>query len=135
MFDSAIISLIALGGATVFGLQGALSLAVRHHMVRDHTLSACNRIALSKEAYIANIPVVYGAVIFYGLVLTQLLRGINHIEMQLFWLNSAMFAALLVTCYYAYIMFFRLGIFCMGCLRIYLANFMMAAALLSYQLF
>ena len=133
MFDSAIISLIALGGATVFGLQGALSLAVRHHMVHDHTLSACNRIALSKEARIANIPVAYGAVIFYGLILAQLLRGITHNEIHLFWLNSVVIAALLVTCYYAYVMFFRLSIVCMGCLRIYLANIMMAAALFSYQ--
>ena len=51
----------------------------------------------------------------------------------LFWLNSGMVVTLLVTCYYAYVMFFRLNIVCMGCLRIYLANLMMAAALLAYQ--
>jgi hypothetical protein len=57
----------------------------------------------------------------------------NQPEIPLFWLNSAMVTALIVTCYYAYVMFYRLNIVCMGCLRIYLANLMMAAALLAYQ--
>jgi len=135
MHDSAIFSLIALGGAALFGLQGALSLAVRHGQVREHhPFSACNKVALAKEAQIAKIPVAYGAVIFYGLVLAQLLRSIYQEEIQLYWLNSAMVAVLLVTCYYAYIMFFKLRIVCMGCLRIYLANLLMAAALSAYHL-
>ena len=136
MHDSSIFSLIALGGAAIFGLQGALSLAVRHHIVRDHhPLSACNIVALSKESRIANIPVAYGAVIFYGFVLTQLLRGIYLEDIQMFWLNSAMVASLLLTCYYAYVMFFKLRLVCMGCLRISLANLLMAAALLAYHLY
>ncbi len=134
MLDASIISLIALGGAALFGLQGSISLAVRHHLVRElQQRSACDRVALSKEANIANIPVAYGAVIFYGLVLFLLFRGMNQPEIPLFWLNSAMVTALIVTCYYAYVMFFRLNIVCMGCLRIYLANLMMSAALLAYQ--
>ena len=134
MLDTSSISLIALGGAAIFGLQGALSLAVQHHLVRDHhQLSACDKVAHSKEALIANIPVAYGAVIFYGLVLFLLIRGIFLEEILLFWFNSGMVVTLLVTCYYAYVMFFRLKIVCMGCLRIYLANLMMAAALLAYQ--
>ena len=53
MHDSAIFSLIAFGGAAIFGLQGALSLAVRHNQVRTHhQFSACNKVALSKEAHI-----------------------------------------------------------------------------------
>jgi uncharacterized membrane protein len=136
MHDSAIFSLIAFGGAAIFGLQGALSLAVRHHQVRaHHPYSACNKVALSKEAQIAKIPVAYGAVIFYGFVLSQLLRNIYLEEIQLYWLNSAMVAAMLVTCYYAYIMFFKLRLVCMGCLRIYLANLLMAAALSAYHLY
>ena len=135
MLDASIISLIALGGAALFGLQGSISLAVRHHLVRElQQRSVCDRVAHSKEANIANIPVAYGAVIFYGLVLFLLFRGMYQPEeIPLFWLNSAMVAALIVTCYYAYVMFFRLNIVCMGCLRIYLANLMMAAALLAYQ--
>jgi hypothetical protein len=35
MLDASIISLIALGGAALFGLQGSISLAVRHHLVRE----------------------------------------------------------------------------------------------------
>ena len=136
MHDSAIFILIAFGGAAIFGLQGALSLAVRHHQVRaHHPFSACNKVALSKEAEIAKIPVAYGAVIFYGFVLAQLLRNIYLHEIQLYWINSAMVAAMLVTCYYAYIMFFKLRLVCMGCLRIYLANLLMAAALSAYHLY
>ena len=136
MHDSAIFSLIAFGGAAIFGLQGALSLAVRHHQVRaHHPYSACNKVALSKEAQIAKIPVAYGAVIFYGFVLAQLLRNFYLQEIQLYWLNYAMVAAMLVTCYYAYIMFFKLRLVCMGCLRIYLANLLMAAALSAYHLY
>ena len=136
MHDSAIFSLIAFGGAAIFGLQGALSLAVRHHQVRaHHPFSACNKVALSKEAQIAKIPVAYGAVIFYGFVLSQLLRNIYLEEIQLYWLNSAMVVAMLVTGYYAYIMFFKLRLVCMGCLRIYLANLLMAAALSAYHLY
>ena len=136
MHDSAIFSLIAFGGAAIFGLQGALSLVVRHHQVRaHHPLSACNKVALSKEAQIAKIPVAYGAVIFYGFVLAQLLGNIYLEEIQLYWLNFAMVAAMLVTCYYAYIMFFKLRLVCMGCLRIYLANLLMAAALSAYHLY
>ena len=136
MHDSAIFSLIAFGGAAIFGLQGSLSLAVRHHQVKaHHPYSACNKVALSKEAQIAKIPVAYGAVIFYGFVLSQLLRNIYLEEIQLYWLNSAMVAAMLVTCYYAYIMFFKLRLVCMGCLRIYLANLLMATALSAYHLY
>ena len=136
MHDSAIFSLIAFGGAAIFGLQGALSLAVRHNQIRaHHPFSACNKVALSKEAQIAKIPVAYGAVIFYGFVLAQLLRNIYLEEIQLYWLNSAMVAAILVTCYYAYIMFFKLRLVCMGCLRIYLANLLMAAALYAHHLY
>jgi uncharacterized membrane protein len=136
MYDSAIFSLIAFGGAAIFGLQGALSLAVQHSQVRDHhPFSACNKVALSKEAQIAKIPVAYGAVIFYGFVLAQLLRNIYLEEIQLYWLNSAMVAAMLVTCYYAYVMLFKLRLVCMGCLRIYLANLLMAAALSAYHLY
>ena len=70
MLDASIISLIALGGAALFGLQGSISLAVKYHLVRElQQRSACDRVAHSKEANIANIPVAYGAVIFYGLVL------------------------------------------------------------------
>ena len=136
MHDSAIFSLIAFGGAAIFGLQGALSLALRHKQVRDHhPFSACNKVALSKEAQIVKIPVAYVAVIFYGFVLAQLLRNIYLEEIQFYWLNFAMVAAMLVTCYYAYIMFFKLRLVCMGCLRIYLANLLMAAALSAYHLY
>ena len=134
MLDTSMISLIAFGGAAFFGLQGSISLAVRYHFVREFPKwSACDRVAHSKEAYIANIPVAYGAVIFYGLVLFLLFsHGINQPEITIFWLNSSMVVVLLVTCYYANLMFFRLKIVCMGCLRIYLSNLMMAAALFAF---
>ena len=136
MFDPAQISLIALAFAAIFGLQGALSLAIRHHLAEDHNpLSACNRIALSKEARILNVPVAYGAVMLYGFVLVILVRGIYLEELQIFWLNSVISMAMLVTCYYAFVMFFKLHLFCMGCIRIYLANLLMVAALSFYHLY
>jgi len=130
------ISMIAFGVAAIFGLQGALNLAVQHHMAQGHDKqSACNKVVRSKEAYLANIPLAYGAVIFYGLVLFELLLVIFNDETQLFWLNSVMILVILVTCYYAFVMFFKLRIICMGCLRIYLANLLMAAALLTNHLY
>ncbi len=136
MLNSNMISMIAFGGAAIFGLQGALNLAVQHHMLQGHDKqSPCNKVVRSKEAYLANIPVAYGAVIFYGLVLFELLLAIFDDEIQLFWINSGMVLVIPVTCYYAFVMFFKLRIICMGCLRIYLANLLMAAALLSYHLY
>jgi len=136
MLNSATVSLIAFGGAAIFGLQGALILAARHHMVQGYDKqSACNKIVHSKEAYLANIPVAYGVVIFYCLVLFELLLLTFDDEIQLFWINSGMVLATLVTCYYAFVMFFKLRIICMGCLRIYLANLLMAAALLCHHLY
>ena len=130
------ISMIAFGGAAIFGLQGALNLAMQHHMAQgNHKQSACNKVVRSKEAYLANIPVAYGAVIFYCLVLFELLFVIFDDEIQLFWINFGMVLAILVTCYYAFVMFFKLRIICMSCLRIYLANLLMAAVLLSYHLY
>ena len=91
MLNSATVSLIAFGGAAIFGLQGALNLVAQHHMGQGHDKqSACNKVSRSKEAYLANIPVAYGAVIFYGLVLFELLLRIFDDEIQLFWLNSGM---------------------------------------------
>ncbi|MBC8258598.1 MAG: vitamin K epoxide reductase family protein [SAR324 cluster bacterium] len=136
MLDPALISLLALGAAALFGLQGALILAVKHNLVRsNHHGSACSKIVLSKEAFIAKIPVAYGAVVFYALVLYLLISGVFLQEMPLFWLNTGVVVALLVTCYYAYLMFFKLRLVCMGCLRIYLANLLMGASLLAYHFY
>lgn len=136
MFDSSLISLIALGGAALFGLQGAVSLAIRHHIFRDcHRQSACDKVTRSKEAYISRFPAAYAAVIFYSLVLFLLINGTYQGEVQLFLLNTGMIIALLATCYYAFQMFYRLGVICIGCLRVHLANLMMASALLFYNFY
>jgi uncharacterized membrane protein len=134
MLDSSLLSLIALGGAALFGLQGAVSLAIRHHIFRDyHRQSACDKVTRSKEAYISKFPAASAAVIFYCLVLYLLIRGFYQGEIHILLLNAAMIIALLATCYYAYQMFYRLRIICIGCLRVHLANLLMGSALLFYH--
>ena len=135
MPDSSFLSLVALGGATLFGLHGALGLAIKHHFFRNnHLNSACGKFATSNESYTLIFPVAYAAVIFYCMVLFILIRGIYLDEIHVLLLNAAMIMALLATCYYAFKMFFRLRVICSGCIRVHLANLMMSSALLYYNI-
>ena len=130
MNDSENILLIAIGFAAVFGLQGALNLAAKHLLANfNEQHLPCNKIILSKKAFFAKIPLAYLAVIFYIIVIVQLFLMMSHKKIQLFWFNFEIIIATLITFYYAYIMFFELRIICKGCIRIYLANILMAIAL------
>lgn len=130
------IFLIALGGAAFFGLQGAITLAVRHALAVNHTRhSPCDRLVRMPEARLAGIPVAFGAVVFYLFVLVLLIRMLISSGDPMPLLGPVIIVALLVTCYYAYILFFKLRILCMGCIRIYLANGLMGGALLGYYWF
>ena len=134
MPDSSFLSLVALGGAALFGLHGAVGLAIKHQFFRNnHLNSACDKVAISKEAYTLIFPAACAAVIFYCMVLFILIRGIYQDEIQILLLNAAMIMALIATCYYAFKMFFRLRIICIGCIRVHLANLMMSSALLYYN--
>ena len=134
MPDSSFLSLVALGGAALFGLHGAVGLAIKHHFFRNnHLNSTCDKAAISKEAYTSIFPASCAAVIFYCMVLFILIRGIYQDEIHILLLNVAIILALLATCYYAFKMFFRLRVICIGCIRVHLANLMMSSALLYYN--
>ena len=134
MPDSSFLSLVALGGATLFGLHGAVGLAIKHHFFRNnHLNSAGDKVAISKEAYNLIFPAACAAVIFYCMVLFILNRGIYQDEIHILLLNTVMIMALLATCFYTFKMFFKLRVICVVCIRIHLANLMMSSALLYYN--
>ena len=134
MPDSSFLSLVAVGGSALFGLHGAVGLAIKHHFFRNYHLnSTCDKAAISKEAYTSIFPASCAAVIFYCMVLFILIRGIYQDEIHILLLNAAIILALLATCYYAFKMFFRLRVICIGCIRVHLANLMMSSALLYYN--
>ena len=134
MPDSTFLSLVAVGGAALFGLHGAVGLAIKHHFLRNIYLnSACDKVAMLKGTYTLIFPAACAAVIFYCMVLFILIRGIYQDEIHILLLNVAMIMALLATGYYAFKMFFRLRVICIGCIRVHLANLMMSSALLYYN--
>ena len=134
MPDSSFLSLVAVGGAALFGLHGAVGLAIKHHLLRNTYLnSACDKVALFKGTFTSVFPAACAAVIFYCMVLFILIRGIYQDEIQILLLNTAMIMALLATGFYAFKMFFKLHVICVGCIRVHLANLMMSSALLYYN--
>lgn len=121
--------LLAMGGSCVFGLQGSISLALRHRLAQDAPrMAKCDRVLRSPYANVAGIPIAYSAVVFYALVLLALIQVVQG-ALPRVWLDGAIVVGLGVTCYYAFILFCRLRIVCAGCLRIYLANLMLGIAL------
>ena len=134
MTDSSFLSLIVVGGAALFGLHGAVGLAIKHHLFRNTYLnSACDKVGMLKGTYTSIFPAACVAVIFYCMVLFILIRGIYLNEIHILFLNAAMILAMMATCFYAFKMFFRLRVICVGCIRIHLANLMMSSALLYYN--
>ena len=134
MPDSSFLSLVAVGGAALFGLHGAVGLAIKHYFLRNTYLnSTCDKAAISKEAYTSIFPASCAAVIFYCMVLFILIRGIYQDEIHILLLNAAMILAMLASCFYAFKMFFSLRVICIGCIRVHLANLMMSSALLYYN--
>ena len=134
MPDSSFLSLVAVGGAALFGLHGAVGLAIKHHLLRNTYLnSVCDKVAMLKRTYTLIFPAACAAVIFYCMVLFILIRGIYQDEIHILLLNAAIILALLATCYYPFKMFFRLRVICIGCIRVHLANLMMSSALLYYN--
>ena len=134
MPDSSFLSLIAVGGAALFGLHGAIGLAIKNHFLRINFLnSMCNRDSLSKDTNTSRFSAACAAVIFYSIVLFILIRGIFHNEINILLLNTAIILALLASGYYAFKMLFRLHIICIGCIRVHLANLMMSSAMLFYN--
>ena len=136
MPDSSFLSLIAVGGAALFGLHGAVGLAIKHHFLRNTYLnSACDKVAMLKGTYTLIFPAACAAVIFYCMVLFILIRGIFQDEIHILLLNSAMIMAVLATGFYVFKMIFRLSVICVGCIRIHLANLIMSSALMYYNFY
>jgi len=134
MADSSFLSLVAVGGAALFGLHGALGLALKDHFLRNTYLSStCDKVSMLKGTYTSIFPAACVAVVFYCMVLFILIRGIYQDETHILLLNVAMIMAFLATSYYAFKMFFRLRIVCIGCIRVHLANLIMSSALLFYN--
>ena len=136
MPDSSFLSLIAVGGAALFGLHGALGLTIKHHFLRKtYFNSDCDKVAMLKGTNTSIFPAAYAAVIFYCMVLFILIRGIYQHEIHILLLNAAMILALLATGFYALKMFFRLPVICVGCIRVHLANLIMSSALMYYNFY
>ena len=132
MPDSSFLSLIAVGGSAIFGLHGALGLAIKHHFLKNTYLSTtCDKIARLKVTSI--FSVACAAVMFYCMILFILIRGIYEDETNILFLNVSIIMALLTTCYYSFKMFFRSRKLCVGCIRVHMANLLMSFALLFYN--
>ena len=132
MSDSSFLGLVAVGGAAIFGLHGALGLAIKHHFLRNSYFNnKCDNISLLKGKSI--FPAACAAVIFYCMVLFILIRGIYEDETNILFLNVSIIMALLTTCYYSFKMFFRLRNLCIGCIRVHMANLLMSFAMLFYN--
>ena len=133
MPDSSFISLIAVGGAALFGIHGAVGLAIKNHFLRNNYLNYTYlKVAKSKETYNSIFLSACVAVLFYCMVLFILIRGIYLNEIHILLLNASMIMALLATGYYAFKML-RLRVICIGCIRVHLANLMMSSAILFYN--
>ena len=134
MPDSSFLSLIAVGGAALYGLHGALGLAIKNHFLRNNYLnSTCDGVSTSKEKDTSIFFVACAAVMFYCIVLFIIIRVIFHNEIHIFLLNAAMILALLTTIYFAVKLFFSLHNICIGCIRVHLANLLMASGMLFYN--
>ena len=134
MSDLSFFSLVAVGGAALFGLHGSLIIAIKHLSLRKiYQNSNCDKVALLKRTHTSNFPTACAAVIFYLMVLLILIGGIYQNEIQIFLLNTVMIIAVFSTGYYILKMHFRSRVFCIDCIRVHLANLMMSFAILFYN--
>ena len=134
--NSEILTLIAIGIASIFGLQGALKLAIDHYNLDKNKFpSSCNKILLTKEAFFFKIPIAYLSVIFYVALLVQLFLIMNEEKINLYWINFEILFLVFITIYYALVMFIKLKLICLGCLRIYLANILIGISLIYYHFY
>ena len=91
MPDSSFLSLFAVGGAALFGLHGAVGLAIKHHFLRKTYLNSdCDKVAMLKGTYTLIFPAACAAVIFYCMVLFILIRGIYQDEILILLLNTCL---------------------------------------------
>jgi len=132
--ESTAICLIGLGVLALVGLQNSLILASRHKMLAKGN-TPCSQVVHSSYAFIGKIPVAYFAVLFYGGILGQLFQMIQQERIVWIWISSEVALAVLISCYYAYLLFYKLRLLCVACVRLYLINALMALVLLGYHWF
>ena len=136
MTDYTFLILVAVGGSAFFGLHGALGLAIKHYFLKKNYLYlACGKTALSNTAYNSILLTSCMGIIFYCMVLFIIIRGIYNNEISILLLNTAMIIGIIATSYYAFKMFFRIRVVCVGCIRVHLANLMMSSALIFYNFY
>ena len=133
MMESTAISLIGLAVLALVGLQNSLMLAFRHKTYRKDT--ACGRVVRSPYAVIGKIPVAYLAALFYGGILGQLIQMVQQERIEWLWISTGVALAIPVSGYYAYLLFYKLRLVCMACVRLHLINAFMALLLLGYYWF
>ena len=132
MIYADMISLMLIGVAAIFGLQNSMAMAMRHHLFRNLSgKSPCDRLLGSPQAYIGPVPVAFFAAFYYLLLLGLLFNRLLGGEMILIWLSPLVLISLPVTAYYAWLLFFKLRIRCMVCVRIQVINVMIALILLG----
>ena len=136
MINSETLLLITLVFTSLFGLQGALKLAITH-LNKDiyNEKKFCNKILISKEAFFFKIPIAYFAIIFYVLLILQLIKMSTEEKIFFYWINIQILFAVFATIYYAYVMILKLRTICYSCVRIYLANLLMATLIFVYHFF
>ncbi len=126
--------LVVLAGVALLGLLGALTLAVRHRAVRAKTrFSRCDRVVRAPEAVLWGRPVADWALGFYATALLSVGLGLYQDARWLWLLDGAVIVGVGATCYYAFVLLFRLRVMCLGCLKLYFINLLMAALLVDYH--
>jgi len=132
MVNVEILSLWIMGAAAIFGLQSSLAMAMRHHLFRNQSgRSQCDRLLGSPQAYIGKVPVALFASIYYLLLLGLLFNMFFSKESAMDWISLLILISLSVTVYYAWLLFFKLRIRCMECIRIQIYNLLIVGAYLS----
>lgn len=130
--EATAVSLIGIGVLALLGLQNALILALSNKSLARKN-PPCHQINQSPQAFLGKIPVAYLAALLYGSILGQLFQVFQH--GQIFWTGLAVSVLLLVLAsgYYAYLLFFKLRLLCLICIRLHLINALMGIFVIGYH--
>ncbi|MGK5094072.1 vitamin K epoxide reductase family protein [Deltaproteobacteria bacterium TL4] len=132
--NQAFVYIIGLGFTVFFGFQGSLALAVRHyHQKNQSQRSKCDQVLHSPYAFMGKVPIAYVATLFYAVLLGQLIGIFTQGQDNMRLVTYAAVFAIIATCYYAYLLFFKLNSWCWGCIRIYITNLLMGICLIGYH--
>ena len=126
------ITLIGMGTLALLGLQTAWVLAFGTRFVgRKH--AACRQVLQSPYAHWGKIPVAHIALVIYGGILGLVLQVLHH--GQVFWagISISVLGLIVASAVYAYLLFFKLRLVCMLCVRLYCINALMGIFLIGYH--